>query len=134
MSTLAIGPSFARPSARPARSSARASASTRRPTRPAPASAAQLTLRGRIVLVVLFLGLAFALLTVLGGHSAATGAPGQPVPTRTVVVGDGDTLWEIAGTAAAPGEVREMVHRIVELNALPSVALQEGQVLAVPVD
>lgn len=124
MSTIAVG--------RPAR--------TVRPTRRAasvptarPETPVRLTRRGRVVVLLAFVGLAFAAFTVFGGHSAATGEAGEPVPTRTVVVAEGDTLWAIASTVAEPGEVREMIHQIQELNALPSAGLSEGQKLAVPV-
>lgn len=93
----------------------------------------RLTRRGRLTLLVLFVGVAFALLTMFGGQSAASGEAGQPVETRTVVVGAGDTLWGIAAEVAEPGEVREMMHYIEELNALPSTSLMRGQKLAVPV-
>ena len=81
----------------------------------------------------MLLGLLMAVLTVYGSHSAATGEAGTPVATRTVEVGQGDTLWEIASEVAAPGQVRDMVHQIQELNALSSAALQVGQEIAVPV-
>lgn len=93
----------------------------------------RLTRRGRLTLLVLFVGLLFLVFTVFGGQSAATGEAGEPVQTRTVVVGDGDTLWGIASEVAEPGEVREMVHHIRELNALPSASLMRGQELAVPI-
>ena len=73
------------------------------------------------------------MLTGLGPHSAATGEAGTPVPTRTVEVGQGDTLWRIASEASAPGQVREMVHQIEELNALSGPGLAVGQEIAVPV-
>jgi LysM repeat protein len=94
----------------------------------------RLTRRGRTMLLVLFVGLAFSLLTVFGGQSAATGEAGEPVVTRTVVVGEGDTLWGIAADVAGPGEVREMMHHIEELNALSSTSLMRGQKIAVPVE
>lgn len=94
----------------------------------------RLTRRGRLAFLVLFVGLVFAVLTMFGGQSAATGEAGQPVETRTVVVGEGDTLWGIASEIAEPGEVREMIHYIQELNALPSAGLMRGQELAVPVE
>ena len=133
MSSIALGSGFAGPRA------------TRRPSvrRPAPGPTARpvarptgtvrLTRRGRLVLTGLFLVAVLAVLTVFGGRSAATGERGVPVQTRTVVVGEGDTLWAIASEVAAPGEVREVVHQIEELNALPGPALVEGQRLAVPV-
>jgi hypothetical protein len=93
----------------------------------------RLTRRGRLVVLALMLGGIFLALTFLGGHSAATDEAGAPVETRTVVVGEGDTLWGIASEVAEPGEVREVIHHIQELNALPSAALMRGQELAVPV-
>ncbi|HEX6248493.1 MAG TPA: LysM peptidoglycan-binding domain-containing protein [Nocardioidaceae bacterium] len=103
-------------------------------SRSARTSSVRLTRRGRLTLLVLFVALAFVVLTVFGGQSAATGEAGEPVQTRTVVVGEGDTLWAIASEIAEPGEVREMIHHIRELNALPSASLMRGQELAVPVD
>lgn len=93
----------------------------------------RLTRRGRLVLLALFVGLALTVLTVLGGHSAATGDSGEPVATRTVVVDEGQTLWGIASDVAAPGETQAMIHHILELNAMDSVSLVEGQEIAVPV-
>lgn len=93
----------------------------------------RLTRRGRLVLLALLVAVVFAAMSVLGGHSAATGEAGAPVETRTVVVGEGDTLWTIAADVAEPGEVREMIHHIEELNALSGASLQLGQRLAVPV-
>ena len=52
---------------------------------------------------------------------------------QTVVVQPGDTLWVIASEVAAPGDVREMVHRIQELNAMAGPGLAVGQKVAVPV-
>ncbi len=48
-------------------------------------------------------------------------------------MGEGDTLWAIASETAEPGQVRDMVHQIQELNALSSSALRVGQEIAVPV-
>ena len=132
MSTLAVAPGYAAPreravrAARPVRPAVRAAA-------PAPAAApVRLTRRGRLVVTLLFVVALTVLATVFGATSAATGEAGTPVPTRTVVVQEGDTLWAIAGEVAAPGDVREMVHRIQELNALPGSGLTLGQELAVP--
>jgi LysM repeat protein len=93
----------------------------------------RLTRRGRVVVVLLMLGLLLAALTVFGPHSAATGEAGTPVPTRTVEVGEGDTLWNIAAGVARPGETRAMVHQIEELNALTGPGVTVGQEIAVPV-
>ena len=93
----------------------------------------RLTRRAQVLLLVAFLALVFSVFTVFGDRSVATAEQGTPVPTRTVEVGSGDTLWAIASAVAGPGEVREMIHQIKELNALPSAALVEGQELAVPI-
>jgi hypothetical protein len=105
-------------------------AARRRPER---APALRLTRRGRVVAVLLFLGLLLAAVTALGPRSAATGEPGTPVQTRTVEVGPGDSLWEIAADVAPPGQVRETVHEIQELNALTGSGVAVGQTIAVPV-
>jgi hypothetical protein len=126
MSSFAISPGFAAPRARVTRVA---------PSRVArPEASVRLTRRGRLVVTVLFLGLMLAALTVFGATSAATGEAGEPVPTRTVLVDEGDTLWMIASEVAAPGEVREMVHRIEELNALSGAGVYVGQRIAVPVE
>ena len=117
MSTAAINPGFTRDPAR----------------HPDAGPSVRLTRRGRVLAVLILVGLVLAVLTVYGSRSAATDEPGAPVPTRTVEVGPGDTLWEIASDAAGPGEVREMMHRIRELNALPGSGLQVGEEIAVPV-
>ena len=93
----------------------------------------RLTRRGRLVLTAVFLGLMLAAFVVFGAHSAATGEAGAPVPTRTVEVGEGDTLWGLASQVAEPGHVREMILQIQELNALSGAALVEGQEIAIPV-
>jgi len=86
-----------------------------------------------MVVTLAFLALMLAAFTVYGARSAATGEAGDPVPTRIVTVHEGDTLWGIAGEVAGPGDVRGMVHRIQELNALPGSAVYVGQEIAVPV-
>ena len=92
----------------------------------------RLTRRGRLVV------LAFSLLVVLAvGIALASGAvgtqeSGTPTPTETLMVGTGDTLWEIAAEAADGGDVRQMVERIKQLNALDSGMLTAGQRLRIP--
>ena len=128
MSTIAATPGLSVPRRRPAPARPVAAA-------PAPVVAApvRLTRRGRLVLTLLFLVALSVLLTVFGATSAATGEAGRPVPTRSVVVEPGDTLWGIAAEVAAPGEVREMTHRIQELNAMSGSGVAVGQELAVPI-
>ena len=92
----------------------------------------RLTRRGRIVLVLAFLGLALALMVPMSGWATATLTGGSPEPVRIVEVQPGDTLYGIAGDLAKPGQVRDMVHRIQELNSLPGGQISEGQKLAVP--
>ena len=117
MSTLSISPTLI----------ARQSRATRQA-----APAGRLTRRGRLVLVLGFLGLALALMTVFGGLATATHSSGTPERVRVVQVAPGDTLYGIAGRVAEPGQVREMVHHIAELNSLSGSTLQVGQQLAIP--
>lgn len=93
----------------------------------------RLTRRGRVVLTLMLGAVLLVALNLVADRSTASGATGPAVPTRVVSVEEGDTLWEIAGDAAPDGGIREMVHRIIELNALPGPELAVGQELAVPV-
>jgi len=117
----------------------RATFPTQRAPRPtversaAAAGQVRLTRRGRLVVTVLLLGLLLVGFTFFSGYSSASGDAGVDIPSRTVVVSEGDTLWAIASEVAEPGEIREMVHRIQKLNSLPGPSLVEGQELAVPV-
>ena len=101
-------------------------------TRPASTGELRLTRRGRVVVMAL------ALLVVLGlglfwaSGSVATEEPGTPEPTRVVMVGSGETLWDIAAGIADDGDVRGMVDRIEELNALDTGMVTAGQRLRVP--
>ena len=126
MSSMTMSPGYAVPS----RGSSRGPVAR---TRRAPqAGTVRLTRRGRMVVMTVFLGIALAVMVVLGGWATATRDAGTPEPVRVIEVQPGDTLYGIAGDLAGPGEIREMVHRIRQLNALPSGALQAGQKLAVP--
>ena len=117
MSSIALSPI--------ARTAPRARLQTAAPTR--------LTRRGRLVMTLVFLGAVLLGALMFGARSAATDHPGAPVPTRMVQVQPGDTLWGIASRTADPGQVREKVLQIEELNALSGPALQVGQRIAVPV-
>ena len=98
-----------------------------------PRAAVRLTRRGRVVVVVAALLVAFAIgVFVTAAGSVATQRPGSPEPTRIVQVGTGDTLWDIAAGLAADGDVRAMMEEIKHLNALDSGDLQAGQRLVVP--
>ncbi len=124
MSSITMSPRYSVPSDGPAVKVRRS---------PQAVGPVRLTRRGRIVVMAVFLGLALAVMVGLGGWATATRDAGTPEPVRVVEVQPGDTLYGIAGEIAGPGEVREMVHRIRQLNALPSGGLQAGQKLAVPV-
>lgn len=106
---------------------------TRRPVdRAAPSPSVRLTRRGRLVVFLLLVALACATLLFLGDHSAATDEQGAPARTRVVVIDEGDTLWDVASSVTRSGDVREMVHRIQELNAMTGAGVVEGQRIAVP--
>ena len=55
----------------------------------------------------------------------------EPVPTRSVVVTPGDTLWSIAQAHYA-GDPRPRVEQILLLNHLASPQLLPGQSLRIP--
>jgi hypothetical protein len=98
-----------------------------------PRSTVRLTRRGRLVVLVAALAVAFAIgVFVTAAGSVATQEPGTPEPTRIVQVGSGDTLWGIAADLAADGDVRAVMEEIKQLNALDSGVVQAGQRLVVP--
>ena len=123
MSTLSIAPAF-----RPAPRSVVELAETRAARR----SSVRLTRRGRIVFLMAFLAAAFVVMVAFGGWATATHDSGTPEPVRVVEVQEGDTLYDIAGRVAEPGQVRDMVHHIQQLNSLSGATLQVGQKLAIP--
>lgn len=94
----------------------------------------RLTRRGRLVVIAVALLAVLAVGFVLASGSVATDQPGTPEPTRVVLVGTGDTLWDIAAGIADDGDVRSMVDHIERLNALDSAMVVAGQRLVVPVD
>jgi LysM repeat protein len=94
----------------------------------------RLTRRGRLVVLAAALIAVLAVGFFLASGSVATGEPGTAEPTRVVLVGAGDTLWGIASDLADDGDVRAMIERISQLNALDSGMVVAGQKLVVPVD
>ena len=99
------------------------------------ASHLTLTRRGRLLVFVALMVAVLAAIVALGPSVVATSEAGDPVPVRTVVVQPGETLWDIASRVDPNGNVGDMVHRIADLNALPSTGeLQIGQEIAVPMD
>jgi Tfp pilus assembly protein FimV len=97
-------------------------------------STVRLTRRGRLVVLTLALLAVLAAGIVIASGSVATDQPGTPEPTRVVMVGSGDTLWDIAADAAPDGDVRAMIDRIERLNALDTGMVSAGQKLLVPTD
>lgn len=115
MSTLTIAPAF-RPTYQPARRG----------------STLRLTRRGRVVVLLAALLVAFAVAVLAAGSVVATGEAGQPEPVKVITVGAGDTLWGIASDLADDGDVRAMMQRIESLNAMDGGTLAAGQRLVVP--
>lgn len=105
---------------------------TARPEASAAPTRVRLTRRGRALVTLAFLAVLLTGMVPLGGWATATLTGGSPEPVQVVEVQPGDTLYEIAADVAAPGQVREMVYRIQELNSLPGAQISEGQRLAVP--
>lgn len=102
--------------------------------RPVPARL-RLTRRGRVVVrwAVLVLALLVAFVLVLAlSRPASAGSRSNPVPVRYHVVLPGETLWGIAGEVAPNIDRREVIARIVELNALPGSGVTVGQRIALP--
>ena len=85
-----------------------------------------------MLLVLAFLLAALVAMVLSGGFAAAGREAGTPEPVRVVQVQPGDTLYGIAGELARPGHVRDMVHRIQQLNSMSGSSLQVGDSLAVP--
>ena len=92
----------------------------------------RLTRRGRLVVFLACLALVLGAALFVGANSVATSEGGAEQPTERIVVGTGDTLWDIAAARAESGEIRSMMHDIKQLNALESSMLLAGQELHVP--
>ena len=119
MSTISFAPTFDIRAARTAQ---------------VPAGQLRLTRRGRLVVFLGAMLVAFALaIVIMGGSSASTEAGGTPTATERIVVAPGQTLWDIAA-AHSEGDVRTTIDAIEKLNALDSVMLHAGQELFIPVD
>ena len=92
----------------------------------------RLTRRGRVVVLLAALILAFAVGVMVAAGSVATGEAGTPEPTKVITVGAGDTLWAIASDLADDGDVRSMMSKIESLNAMETGTIDAGQRLVVP--
>ena len=101
-----------------------------RPARPE-VGGLRLTSRGRAL--VRAGSVLVALTAFFSAQSAAADAPGSATPVVTYTVAPGETLWQIAGTVAAPGQdLRDVVAELVSLNELPGAGLQAGQQILLP--
>jgi LysM repeat protein len=95
-----------------------------------PEARLRLTRRGRIVLVVLPAVLAATAALV---SLTAPFAEAQPTrPTRTIVVGSGDTLWSIAERLAPADDPRDVVAALERTNHLTSADVEAGRRLVLP--
>jgi len=95
-------------------------------------STVRLTRRGRVVVFLVTLLAVMAVGFVGASISGASQEKGVGVSTRTVVVGTGDTLWDLASDAAGGGDIRSMEQTIKDLNGLDSGMLIAGQTLRIP--
>lgn len=93
----------------------------------------RLTRRGRLVLFFGTLLVVLVIGVLWGAGSVATERPGTPEPTTVVMIGPGDTLYDIAAEVTVDGDVAAMVERIQRLNALDTGMLSVGQRIRVPV-
>ena len=93
----------------------------------------RLTVRGRRALA----GAGVALLIALTGWGsiALADQPVEPMQTATYTFLPGESLWQVASAAAAPGQdVREVLDQIMELNGMTTSAVQAGDMIRVPVN
>lgn len=112
----------------------RAAGLSQSPTSKGPHSAGRvrLTRRGRLTVLLIFLALALAAFTFVGGPAASTGTSHHSV-AATVVVQPGQTLWDIAREVAPHADPRVVVAQITELNDLSDPgAIRAGQPIYVP--
>ncbi|TDQ48205.1 LysM peptidoglycan-binding domain-containing protein [Actinorugispora endophytica] len=112
-----------------------------KPVRSALGGPPRLTRRGRVVLVSLLGSAAATSFVFVALAAMAMGASSAGASTEsffqlpespTVVVGEGDTLWEIAERARPFEDPRKTVDEIVEINELPGPVLKPGQELLLP--
>lgn len=93
----------------------------------------RLTRRGRLTVTVLTL-LATVMLLAVAAAQAGPAGGGLAEAPRSVVVGPGDTLWQIAQEIAPADSPVVVVSALREANELGDEPLQPGQVLQVPTD
>ncbi|GAB3565716.1 LysM peptidoglycan-binding domain-containing protein [Spelaeicoccus albus] len=103
----------------------------------------RLNRRGRIVVGIGAAIMVGAAALIIGGMlgivsgavseapAAASSTPAQ-LDVDHVTVREGQTLWQIASTAAPNADPRETILQIQKLNNLPTSAVRAGQTIAVP--
>lgn len=104
------------------------------PSRPrvaTPARAVRLTRRGRVLLLLLLVGVVLVAFS-LGRTSATAGSSGPTSAPRTTVVQPGETLWSIAHRVAPGADPRDVVSQLADLNSLGSTPIVAGQRLVLP--
>jgi LysM repeat protein len=98
---------------------------------PNTSAAMRLTVRGRVLLVLMLVVAMFVAFSYLRvGTQAGTTPTGSA--TRTVTVHVGETLWQIARQVAPADDPRDTIDRIRDLNSLDTTVVQAGQLLIVP--
>ncbi|GLU48026.1 LysM peptidoglycan-binding domain-containing protein [Nocardiopsis ansamitocini] len=79
---------------------------------------------------------AFTVLAAVALGASSAGASTESLfglaESSTVVVGEGDTLWDIAQRVRPFEDPRRTVQDIVDLNGLSGSALEPGQELVLP--
>ncbi|MGO4784591.1 LysM peptidoglycan-binding domain-containing protein [Cryobacterium sp. W22_MBD10_FK3] len=101
-----------------------------------PTTHLRLTRRGRAVFTTLAavpLVLGAIGIAINGGMAAAEGTAGVgAVAFEYVTIEAGQSLWQLAESIAPAQDPRDVIADIVNLNQLPSEAVQPGQRLALP--
>ena len=100
--------------------------------RPAPTAGTHLTRRGRLLAVLLLVGLLFSAFSL---GRAGTEAATSPEPAAAVVqttVQPGESLWTVAQRIAPQSDPRDVVEQLRRLNDLSGSGLQSGQQLLLP--
>jgi hypothetical protein len=93
----------------------------------------RLTRRGKVVAqLVLILAALLAVAGIAAGTRAAADSSVPAGPRPSVVVQDGDTLWNIAGRHAPGLDRRAVIAEIRRLNDLENSTVETGQLLVLP--
>jgi len=94
------------------------------------ATPVRLTKRGRRVVAVLVLLPLASIMWLFAGRGAI--AEGTAPTTQTLVVQPGQSLWDIAQTAAPQADPRATIYKIKQLNHFAGSDLRPGQAVIVP--